>query len=271
MKLLKISNILLIFFLSVSSIYSVPLELITENGKQDFPFYETVEWEDDTIPILDLLPDVPGSEIIRDRFFTYKPKVAVQRLYRFELRNSIDSSVKKKRLFVSILNAFGDPENQEEYTYHSATRDKDIKLIEDTYICDKKGNRENTFTYSEKNIPSEIEYYQYVDEANFSGQIFRQKIQINENYLTFHSTNTERIWVSILPILAPKETRNELLAFIEDNYLYIYNSTQIVKVPAARKLGLPIHLPTMFKKRMDVMTEWLTDELSLWITTGFES
>lgn len=249
---------------------AAPFSIFSEKPDSEYPIADTVEWEKGSIPILSLLPDVPGSEIIRNRFFTYRPEVTVQRLYRIPLNKNIQTAPDKNRqkLFLDIINAFGNPEDQVEYKYHSSTRDKDINLFEESYISNKDGERQPTFSFSLENVPERIEYYQYVDEANFSGTVLKQTITLGEDYLTFHSTNTKRMWVTIIPVMKAEGSRNELLAFVDDGYLYIYNSSQIAEVPAAKKLGLPIHLPSMFRKRMDVMKDWLTNQISDWVSTS---
>lgn len=257
-RMVFISLILVLAFTGIG--FAVPFSDLAEKPDSEYPLSDTIRWEDGMIPILNLLPDVPGADIIRTRFLNYQPEVTVQRLYRMPLTEQ-----KRRELFTAIVNAFGNPVDQDKYTYHSETRDKDINLFEDSYISDKDGDRKESFSYSSYNLPEKIEYYQFVDEANFSGTVLKQTIRVNDEYLTFHSTNTERMWVSIIPIMKARGSRNELLAFVDSGYLYIYNSSQIAKVPAAKRLGLPIHLPSMFRKRMDVMIAWLSDEISDWI------
>jgi len=231
---------------------------------EEFPLEKTIRWDDDSVPELTLLPEVPGAEIIRDRFLDYEPDVTVQRLYRLPLAERVDTRTPmgRRELFSAIVNALGSPGRQVEYEYHSATRDEYINLFEESYISDEDGEEVAGFQYEPGDLPSKIEYYQYVDEANFSGTVLRQMIRVGDDYLTFHSSNTERMWVKIIPVLKPDGSRNEVLMFTHDEVLYVYNTTQIAKEPLAKKIGLPIHLPSMFRKRMDVMAEWLTEEIS---------
>src|SRR6056297_2439522 len=81
----------LIFFFLVSAFgYTVPFSDLAEKPDSDYPLSDTVRWEKGMIPILNLLPDVPGAASIRNRFFNYRPEVTVQRLYRLPLADHVD-------------------------------------------------------------------------------------------------------------------------------------------------------------------------------------
>ena len=252
----------LLFSFSIELIAESLASLIDRSG-DDYPLSKTIYWEDGSIPELSLLPDIPGAGAIRERFLSYKPEITVQRLYRIKLPELFSGNTEEQRrsLFTSIVNIFGKPETQLGYTYHSATRDKDIVLFEESYISTKKGKQIPAFSYIPDTLPEKIDYFQYIDEANFSGSIFEQKIIVGKDFLSYQSTNIKSLWYFIIPVLKKGGTRNEVLFFSSGQYLYIYNCTQVLKEPAVKKFGFPLHLPSMFRKRMDVMVEWMEDHL----------
>lgn len=241
------------------SIPALPLTHFTEIPDSEFPLRDTVRWEKESIPALTLLPDVPGADRIRERFFAYKPEITIQKLYRIDL--SWEEELTSRELFTAVFNIFGSPETQVGYTYHSSTKDKDVVLFEESYVSDKRGRYKDGFFFTTDNLPETISYYQYVDEANFSGTVLKQQIEIGKDFFSFRSTNTERMWYTIIPVLKAEGTRSEMLMFTTDGVMYVYSVTQVEKEPVAKKIGLPLHLPSMFGKRMDVMTAWLEDRL----------
>ena len=250
--------IMLLFSLSIS-LTAEPLTNLNNRPDDDYPLRKTIYWDEDSIPELTLLPDIPGAEVIKEGFLSYKPEITIQRIYRIKL--SGDTAEQRASLFTEIVNILGKPETQVGYTYHSATRDKDIVLFEESYISDKRGKQISGFSYTPDTLPEKIDYFQYIDEANFAGSVFEQKIIVNEDFLRYQSTNIKTLKYFIIPVLKKGGTRNDILFFSSGQYLYIYNCAQVLKEPAVKNLGFPIHIPSMFKKRMDIMAEWLEDYL----------
>ncbi len=248
-----------LFAVTVLPASAVPLAPFTEMADEEYPIRDTVYWEKGSIPVLTLLPDVPGADALRERFFAYRPEITVQKLYRLALPGS--SPLSDKALFTEVVNILGSPKSQVGYTYHSATKDEDVVLFKESYISDSRGREKGGFSFTEATLPEKLSYYQYVNEANFSGTVLKQHIEVSEEYLSFRSTNTERMWYSIIPVLKSEGTRTEMLMFTVDGYLYVYSMTQVEEEPGAKKIGLPLHLPSMFGKRMDVMAIWLEDRL----------
>lgn len=248
----------LCMFLIAHSAFSLPLQAYRDLPDSELPIRETVDWEDDRpAPDLSLLPNVPGARQLESRFLEYRPEVTVQKIYRI----SLGEEMAQEKLFAAIINILGRPESQVGYTYHSATRDEDVVLFEESYISNKKGKKAEGFSVEPDNLPNSLSYYQFVDEANFSGTVLRQRIEKGEGYLSFRSENTERMWYAIIPVLKAGGVINDMLIFPDGDTLYVYSTTQVEKVPAAKKIGLPLHLPSMFGKRMDVMAQWMEEQL----------
>ncbi|MCK5198357.1 MAG: hypothetical protein KAR21_08405, partial [Spirochaetales bacterium] len=242
--------IMLLFSLSAGLAAESPADL-GNRPDDDFPLSKTIYRDGDSTPELTLLPDVPGAEVIRERFLSYKPEITIQRIYRIKLSElfSGDTADQRVSLFTEIVNIFGKPETQVGYTYHSATRDKDIVLFEESYISDKRGKQISGFSYTPNTLPGKIDYYQYIDEANFAGSVFDQKIIVEDDFLRYQSTNIKSLKFFIIPVLKKEGTRNDILFFSSGEYLYIYNCAQVLKEPAVKNLGFPIHIPSMFRKR----------------------
>jgi hypothetical protein len=267
---------------------------------EDFPLSETVEWNGDEIPVLSILPDVPGAAEIRDRYFTYKPEITVHRLYKVDVPGafSADSTATNaktgagatatadaqgqgseksgpneagpneaggapKEVLHIFLNILCDTDSQTGYTYHSSRRDKDIELIEKSYRVNEKGRRIEDLSFPvDGPLPETVEFRQYIKEANFGGAEFLQKIKLGKNYISYTSTNLERLWFSIVPLIGSEGIRNEYLAFQYRGQWYLYMASQVKEMPTINKiLGEPVHIPSFYGKRMDVAKEWLTDQL----------
>jgi hypothetical protein len=273
---------------------------------EDFPLSETVEWKGDEIPVLSILPDVPGAAEIRDRYFTYKPEITVHRLYKVDVpgvspadstaasaraeaganaganatadaqaqgqgsndggpmeAGSNEAGGAPKEVLHIFLNILCDTDSQTGYTYHSSRRDKDIELIEKSYRVNEKGRRIEDLSFPvDGPLPETVEFRQYIKEANFGGAEFLQKIKLGKNYISYTSTNLERLWFSIVPLIGSEGIRNEYLAFQYRGQWYLYMASQVQKMPTINKiLGEPVHIPSFYGKRMDVAKEWLTDQL----------
>jgi hypothetical protein len=273
---------------------------------EDFPLSETVEWKGDEIPVLSILPDVPGAAEIRDRYFTYKPEITVHRLYKVDVpgvspadstaasaraeaganaganatadaqaqgqgsndggpmeAGSNEAGGAPKEVLHIFLNILCDTDSQTGYTYHSSRRDKDIELIEKSYRVNEKGRRIEDLSFpAEGPLPETVEFRQYIKEANFGGAEFLQKIKLGANYISYTSTNLERLWYGIVPLIGSEGIRNEYLAFRYRGQWYLYMASQVKEMPTINKiLGEPVHIPSFYGKRMDVAKEWLTDQL----------
>lgn len=228
-----------------------------------YPLGETLEWKKGEDNRLTLLPLVSGAGELMADYTSYSPEITVQRLYRFPLPDDLSGNSREslRGLFTRIVNILGRPETLVGYTYRSSTRNEEISLFEGNYIANEKGKRTDNFSYSESTLPEALSYYQMVDEANFSETLFFQNITIGPDYLRFTSTNRERIWLKFLPLLGAGQTRTDMLMFVHEGFLYTFSSTQIEKVPTMNKLGISVNIPSMFRKRMDVMGQWLEEEL----------
>ncbi len=231
---------------------------------EEYPLSNTVSLKNSNVYSLSLLPDLPGSKSIVTRFNNYQPEFTVERLYRFLLPVKYSGNTPESRLalFTDIVNILEKPETQVGYTYHSSRKDEDVVLFKKLYISNKKGKQISGSVFSMDTLPKEFSYYQYVNEANFPGTVFKQTILVNDSFLSYRSTNIKTIRLFIFPVVKKMGTRNEVLFFTDRDYLYIYNCTQILKEPALKSLGFPINLSSMFRKRMDVMVEWIKDRLS---------
>jgi len=243
--------------LNVVALSAATLDDLTARPDSDYPLSDTARRRGASLEDLALLPDVPAALDLRSRYADFKPEITVQKLYRINLPSGIEDD----SLFAAVLNSLGAPETQVGYTYHSATRNDDVVLFKASFISDAKGKRAKGFTYTQDSLPPTLSYYQYVDEANFSGTVLRQVIEVAPGYLSFRSTNTERIWYSVIPILKEGGSRSEMLFFRHGSHLYVYSATQLADDPSKKKLPVSLHVPSMFGKRMDVMAHWLEDRL----------
>ncbi|MDA3938108.1 MAG: hypothetical protein PF693_02210 [Spirochaetia bacterium] len=259
----KILSLLLFLFITFTLI-SEPIGNILNRSDEEYPLSNSVSREDESYQLA-LLPNLPASKSIIERFNDYHPELTVERLYRIDLPSKYSSvSPESMRiLFTDIVNILGKPETQVGYTYHSSRKDDDVALFEELYISNKKGKQISGFVYSLYTLPKDFSFYQYVDEANFPGVVFEQNIMVDDDFLSYQSTNIETIRLFIFPVAKKKGTRNEVLFFKSGNYLYIYNCTQLFKEPALSSLGFSVNMSSMFRKRMDVMAEWLEDQLVL--------
>ncbi|MCK5199690.1 MAG: hypothetical protein KAR21_15130 [Spirochaetales bacterium] len=261
-------TLLILFILFIFGIFNLTAESysnLLNRSDEEYPLSNSFSREDSEVSRLSLLPDLPASDSFIQRFNDYHPEVTVERLYRIDLpaKYSDDTPESRRILFTDIVNILGKPETQVGYTYHSSRKDDDVVLFEELYISNKKGKQISGPVFSVDALPKEFSYYQYVDEANFPGSVFEQTIMVADSFLSYQSTNIETIRIFIFPIVKKKGTRNEVLFFISGEYLYIYNCTQLLKEPAIKSLGFPVNMPSMFRKRMDVMGEWLEDQISV--------
>lgn len=250
--------------LTIFPLTAVPLAFLLDHPSEDYPLGETVRWEGDDAPLLALLPNVPGAQAVTKRFFAFKPEITVERFFRMDLppKYALDTSAGRRLLFTDIVNSFGNPDTQVGYTYHSATKKREVVFLKKSYISNRQGRRQDPIQFTPFELPSQISYYQFIDEAMLSGSVFRQTLVVGDSFLNSLSINENQLWFGIFPVIGSRDIRNELLAFIHDNQLYLYSCTQLAKEPMAKKLGLPLHLPSMFTKRMDVIARWLGDQLA---------
>jgi len=273
MKYKLVSFTLLMCVVLQFSVSAVPLSSILD--KHELPASETIEWtNDEKLPILNLLPDANGAGQVRESFFTYRPEITVQRLYRMEI--DALKKLESDEVLLHLVNILCDTDSQTGYKYRSSRRDKRIELIEESYRVDNDDNKTDDLHFGSlaeagvekiQKVPADqplasIEFRQYIKEANFRGAIFEQVIYIGKDWIRFTSTNEERLWVKIFPLMKAKGFRNEFFLFKEEGNWYVYGSSQIESMPTLNQLfGEPVHLPSMYRKRMDVYKAWMRDQL----------
>ena len=249
----------------VSGSYAVSVESLADHPDKDYPLSHTIRWEEGKAPELKFLPDLSFSGDIYRHFMQSHPEISVERLYRIDMsaKYGRDISDKEKlEIYTEITNILGKPETQKGYKYHSSRKNEDVVLFEELYISTKDGKTIPGFSFSPSKLPKELSYYQYVDEINFSGAVFKQNIKVSDDSISYESTNIEPIKLFVFTISKKRSVKTDVIFFISGNYVYIYNLTQVLKEPSVKKLGIPIHIPSMLKKRMDVMALWLEDKIS---------
>ena len=257
MKSKNIITIVLIFFFTfgLTSLAADTLAQLANHPSADYPLFARINWKEGPAPAQKLLPaDAPGAQELRTRFTDYRPEITVEQFFTIPIPAgfSVSSLEEKRRLFTKVVNIFGNPQTQVGYTYYSSTRDKNISLFEDSYICDSRGKKQNAISYTAQNLPAQINYYQYIKEANFSGTIMSQSINTTPDYINIRTTNNENMRYSIIRIMDTGGMRTDLLVFPFENKLCVYYCTQIKKEPSVKQVfGVTIHLGLMFEKRMD--------------------
>ena len=258
-------SILFFLFFFIFSLSAESVTSLLSHPAEDYPLSNTIRWDDAEARELLLLPDdFSEADNIYSRFIDYHPQITIERLYRIKLPGEYYASNSESRLilFTKILNILGKPETLVGYTYHSSRKNKDIILIEESYISNKRGKRIEGFHFTVKNIPEKYSYYQFINDANSKGAVFEQKILVKDKFLGYQSTNIESVKIFIIPVMKNGGTRTEMVLFPSDGYLYIYNCSQILKEPVVKALGISVNVSSMFKKRMDVMAKWIADQLS---------
>ena len=85
------------------------------------------------------------------------------------------------------------------------------------------------------------------------------------NYYQKHPQEIDRLTEDNKDKLEKNITEDQrIIGSIKSNMLLIgptgVGKTYIIKL-IAKKIGVPLHLPSMFGKRMDVMVQWLSDSL----------
>jgi hypothetical protein len=255
MKCLTASAIFLFFAVSL---FSLEINGINAMNDSDFPLSHNLEWKNDSEP--ELLLDFPGVEQIKQRFFEIQPEIAVEKLYRIPL--GINSSVNVREIFLKLANIFGNPETQTKYLYKSARRNDEVPLIDEAYICSFRGRKAAPLLFNQSDIPGRFNYFQYVDEINFSGMIMNISLNITDDFFYFTSTNTESLKFGIFPLISKESIFMDNFIFLEKNMLYVYSITQLKEDVKIKKIGpYTIRPAGMFGKRMDVMANWIRGEI----------
>lgn len=256
--LLKKLAVLFIFIYSSLSLFSLEIDSIRSLDDSQFPLIHNIEWKTGGEPELELLPEVPGAGQVRQRFSGFRPEITVERLYRIPL----NSDVNTREVFVTLANIFGNPETQTKYLYESFQRKKEVPLIEEAYICDHRGKKQPPLVFTPAGIPGTFQYFQYVDEINFSGVVMKVVLEITEQFFYVTSENTESLKYGIIPLLSKESIYTDNFVFIYRDTLYVYSITQLKNDVKIKKIGpYTIYPFGMFGKRMDVMANWIRGEL----------
>lgn len=252
-------KILWCFLFIITAGFSFSLDLSSFDDAQ-FPLINNIEWKTGTVPDLTLLPDVPGSSLVVQRFRDFKPEITVERLYRIRVSRALS----QETVFLILAHIFGNPGTQTKYLYNSYQRKKDIPLIEEAYICNERGKKLGPLVFTRDDIPGTYRYYQYIDEANFSGIVMRVALDITDDYFYVKSENTESLRYGIFPLLSKESMRTDNFIFIIDDTLYVYSLTQLKEDVKIKKIGPYTIRPFgMFGNRMDVMADWVRGEFLL--------
>lgn len=166
--------LVILFFPGIPSLAAGSFSNLLNRSDEEYPLSNTVFREDSEASRILLLSDLPASASLMQRFYDYQPEITVERLHRIDLpaKFSNDTPESRRILFTDIVNILGKPETQARYTYYSSRKGKDVLLFEELYISNKKGKQISGLVFSEDTLPKEFSYYQYVDEASFSGTVF---------------------------------------------------------------------------------------------------
>jgi hypothetical protein len=252
----------IVSFLFAVSLFSLEVDVLKSFDVSEFPLTHNIEWKDGAKPELDLLPNVPGTERIQQRFSSIKPEITVEKLYKIPLGSN--TSMNTQDVLVKLANIFGNPEAQTKYLYDSSNRNQRIPLIEEAYICNSRGKKLSPLTFVLSDIPGTFEYYQYVDEANFSGMVVNLSLNITDQYVYIISENVESLKLFIFPLIPKESIYMDNFMFVEDGNLYVYSITQLKEDIKIKQIGsMTIYPAGTFGKRMDVMGDWINGELAL--------
>ncbi len=255
----KPTAVMLFLFFAVS-LFSLDVSAITSIEDAEFPLTHNIVWKDDVDPELELLPSLPGTEQIQQCFSELRPEIAVEKLYRVSLSPNAAGDVRS--VFLRLANIFGNPETQTKYMYDSHWRGE-VPLIEEAYICNERGRKALPLQFGLADIPGTFEYFQYADEANFSGIIMKVSLDITERYVRVSLENVRNLRLGILSVLPKESIFVENFFFVEGNALYVYSISQLKKDISIKRIGPSTVKPAgMIRKRMDVMAGWVAGELT---------
>ncbi len=249
-----------IIFLSFTvSLFSMEFDDLRSLKDSEFPVTHNIEWKSGDEPGLELLPELPGTEQIRQRFSHIRPEITVEKLYRISLGR--DNSANISSVFLRLANVFGNPETLTTYLYESGRLKKEIPLIEEAYICNARGRKASPLRFGPSDIPGTFDYFQYLDENNFSGMVMKLSLDITEQYVYLTSENAESLRYGIFPLMPKESIFMDNFLFVDGSSLYMYSISYLEHDVSIKKIGpYTINLAGMFGKRMDVMAEWITGE-----------
>jgi hypothetical protein len=259
MKKLSVS---IIFLYTTFFLFSLDFEAVKALDESEFPLTHNIVLRNGDEFELALLPEIPGAEKIRQTFHNIPSAISVEKLYKIPLGADFSGSVRD--VFLKLANIFGNPETQTKYLYRSARAKKIVPLIGQAYICNVYGRKIDPLTFSFLDIPGTFDYYQYVDEFSFTPIVMKISLSITEQQLYVSITNAESLKYGIFPLIPKESMYTNNFMFIDNNILYVYSVTQLVRDINIEKIGpYTIRPAGMTGKRMDIIANWIKGELLL--------
>lgn len=251
----------IIFFNVVTFLFALDFDTVKSMANSEFPLTHNIMVLQGDVPELALLPDISGAERIRKHFSELQPQVTVEKLYRIPLKNDTPTA---GDVFLRLANIFGDPRTQMKYLYRSYRAQKVVPLIDEAYICNERGQKMAPLTFRLSDIPGSFNYFQYADEFSFAGMVMKISLDITEQYIYVSLTNTESLKFGIIPLIPKESMYTNNFFFIDNNMLYLYSITQLLRDVPFKKVGpYNIYPDGMTGLRMDIMAEWVTTEFAL--------
>jgi hypothetical protein len=257
----KLTSVIIFIFL-LCSLFSLEIETVRNVNDSEFPLTRVIEWKGGAEPELELVPMVPGTEQVKQRFSEIQPEITIEKLNKIPLR--ANDFVFAKNVFLKLANIFGNPETQTKYLYESFLHNESVPLIEEAYICNERGRKVSPLRFSSSDIPGNFDYYQYLDEANFSGMVMKLSMNITDQYFYVRSINIESLKYGIFPVIPKESFFMDNFLFLDDEILYVYTIIHLKKDIPIKNIGpYNIDLGGMFGMRMDIMFNWIKGEFLL--------
>lgn len=171
-------------------------------------------------------------------------------------------SVEERQL--EIFNTMRAVSTQEGITYISYRRGNEPHpLIRDSWYLETPRSRGREPDPVVDELPSRAENYVYQRDTSFGGNVYRHQYTITDReiFLDIDNMETMRI-LSFIRVVRPEELNIYMATYQLEEGLLLYGLANIAdREPRVSFLGIEVHLPGAFNRRITALQEWFVAQL----------
>jgi hypothetical protein len=160
---------------------------------------------------------------------------------------------------LDVYNALGRVRSLKGRLYHSSTRNNNIPLFEDaTRIESAKKTSPLPDPPGAYSIPSPETVYLRLKDANFGNSYYRADISLNQRGLLYRLTNFKNLSYGIIPAIREEKFVTHLYVEPIAEGLMIYS---VSGADVSNFISSRINISSAIRKRVEVIIDWLVDEV----------
>jgi len=162
---------------------------------------------------------------------------------------------------LTVYRALSQVKNLSGYTYLSSSRGKEVPLFEDATRIENPGkNKPLADPPATTGVPDYETMFIRLKDANFGNSIYRADIQALQHGLLYTLRNEKSLNYAFFPVIAQGKFISILYVEPLSEGLFIYG---VAAADVSSFVADKVHIPSAIRKRLAVITTWLSEGLGL--------